>query len=59
MKRLINVGFWRQYDIATSSTLFLDWNTTVFQSQFIDPVKSLDLKTGADSGGGAPGARPT
>ena len=41
MKRLINVGFLRQYDVATSSTFF--WNTTVFQSQFIDKVKSLDL----------------
>ena len=38
-----SVGFWRQYDVARSSTLFLHWNTTVFQSQFIDQVKSLDL----------------
>ena len=31
MIRLINVGFWRQYDVATSSTLFLHWNTTVLK----------------------------
>ena len=43
MKRLISLGFLSQYDVATSSNLFLHRNTTVFQRQLIDQVKSLDL----------------